>query len=182
MLAQTGEEAGAMLYVRPDFYDDFHCLAAACRHSCCVGWEIDVDGDSLDYYQSIAGELGEELRRQIALEPSPHFRLGAGERCPFLQQDGLCRLICELGEDSLCDICALHPRFFEEIGEDELWGLGLSCEAAATTRSHSAGESLPMESFLPSTMAAEESRRCTSSSRLISSEKTATVWPECSPT
>ena len=36
-----------MLYVRPDFYDDFHCLAAACRHSCCVGWEIDVDEDSL---------------------------------------------------------------------------------------------------------------------------------------
>ena len=131
MLAQTGEEAGAMLYVRPDFYDDFHCLAAACRHSCCVGWEIDVDGDSLDYYQSIAGELGEELRRQIALEPSPHFRLGEDERCPFLQQDGLCRLICELGEDSLCDICALHPRFFNDYPGRREAGLGLCCEEAA---------------------------------------------------
>ena len=28
----------------------------------------------------------------------------------------------------LCDICALHPRFFEELDADELWGLGLSCE------------------------------------------------------
>ena len=35
-----------MLTVRPDFYDDFHCLASACRHSCCVGWEIDVDAES----------------------------------------------------------------------------------------------------------------------------------------
>lgn len=120
-----------MLYVRPDFYDDFHCLAAACRHSCCVGWEIDVDEDSLEYYQSIPGELGEDLRRQIALEPSPHFRLDPDERCPFLRLDGLCRLILELGEDSLCDICALHPRFFNDYpGRTEI-GLGLCCEEAA---------------------------------------------------
>ena len=120
-----------MLYVRPDFYDDFHCLAAACRHSCCVGWEIDVDEDSLEYYQCIPGELGEDLRRQIALEPSPHFRLDPDERCPFLRLDGLCRLILELGEDSLCDICALHPRFFNDYpGRTEI-GLGLCCEEAA---------------------------------------------------
>ena len=54
-----------MLSVRPDFYDDFHCLASSCRHSCCVGWEIDVDEDTLQYYQRIPGELGDELRRQI---------------------------------------------------------------------------------------------------------------------
>ena len=120
-----------MLYVRPDFYDDFHCLAAACRHSCCVGWEIDVDEDSLEYYQSIPGELGEELRRQIALEPSPHFRLGTDERCPFLRPDGLCRLIVQLGEDSLCDICALHPRFFNDYPGRTEMGLGLCCEEAA---------------------------------------------------
>ena len=120
-----------MLYVRPDFYDDFHCLAAACRHSCCVGWEIDVDEDSLEYYQSIPGELGEELRRQIALEPSPHFRLSPDERCPFLRPDGLCRLIVQLGEDSLCDICALHPRFFNDYPGRTEMGLGLCCEEAA---------------------------------------------------
>ena len=120
-----------MLYVRPDFYDDFHCLAAACRHSCCVGWEIDVDGDSLKYYRSIPGALGEELRRQIALEPSPHFRLGEDERCPFLRPDGLCRLIVQLGEDSLCDICALHPRFFNDYPGRTEMGLGLCCEEAA---------------------------------------------------
>ena len=120
-----------MLYVRPDFYDDFHCLAAACRHSCCVGWEIDVDEESLAYYRAVPGTLGEELRRQIDPEPTPHFRLGAGERCPFLRADGLCRLICELGEDSLCDICALHPRFYNEYPGRTEMGLGLCCEEAA---------------------------------------------------
>lgn len=120
-----------MLYVRPDFYDDFHCLAGACRHSCCVGWEIDVDEDTLSYYRELGGELGEELRRQIALEPSPHFRLTRDERCPFLRPDGLCRLICALGEDSLCDICALHPRFYNEYPGRTEMGLGLCCEEAA---------------------------------------------------
>lgn len=120
-----------MLSVRPDFYDDFHCLASACRHSCCVGWEIDVDEGTLQYYQSIPGELGTELRRQIEPEPAPHFRLTPDERCPFLRPDGLCRLIVTLGEDSLCDICALHPRFYNDYPGRAEMGLGLCCEEAA---------------------------------------------------
>ena len=120
-----------MLFVRPDFYDEFHCLASACRHSCCVGWEIDVDEESLRRYQGTGGEIGRELRENIALEPTPHFRLVSGERCPFLREDGLCRLILALGEDSLCDICALHPRFYNEYPDREEAGLGLCCEEAA---------------------------------------------------
>jgi len=120
-----------MLYVRPDFYDDFRCIAGACRHSCCVGWEIDVDAESLAYYNEIEGELGRELRESIDPEPTPHFRLAAGERCPFLRADGLCRLILTLGEDSLCDICALHPRFYNDYPGREEAGLGLCCEEAA---------------------------------------------------
>ena len=120
-----------MLYVRPDFYDDFSCLAAACRHSCCVGWEIDVDKNTLQFYQNLSGRLGEELRRQIEAEPTPHFRLTKDGRCPFLRPDGLCRLIVKLGEDSLCDICALHPRFYNEYPGRTEMGLGLCCEEAA---------------------------------------------------
>ena len=120
-----------MLYVRPDFYDEFRCLADACRHSCCVGWEIEVDEESLAYYRKIDGELGRELRESIALTPTPHFRLAEGERCPFLRGDGLCRLILALGEDSLCDICALHPRFYNDYPGREEAGLGLCCEEAA---------------------------------------------------
>ena len=119
-----------MLYVRPDFYDDFRCIAGACRHSCCVGWEIDVDAESLAYYNEIEGERGRELRESIAPEPTPHFRLTEGERCPFLRADGLCRLILALGEESLCDICALHPRFYNDYPGREEAGLGLCCEEA----------------------------------------------------
>ena len=114
----------------PDFYPAFRCRAAACLHSCCRGWEIDVDEASAGRYRKLSGLLGDALREALfENEEGWHFRLDGEERCPFLQKDGLCRLIRELGEEALCDICALHPRFFQELGEDELWGLGLSCEA-----------------------------------------------------
>ena len=117
---------------RPDFYDRFRCLASACGHSCCRGWEIDVDDRSADFYRALDSDLGRALRDALFEDGDGwHFRLDGRERCPFLREDGLCRLICELGEEALCDICALHPRFFEELGEHELWGLGLSCEAVS---------------------------------------------------
>lgn len=116
----------------PSFYPAFRCRADRCRHSCCRGWEIDVDEKSAELYRGLPGELGEELRESLfSDEEGWHFRLDEEERCPFLEADGLCRLIKRLGEEALCDICALHPRFFEELDADELWGLGLSCEEAA---------------------------------------------------
>lgn len=42
----------------PDYYPLFHCIADRCRHNCCIGWEIDVDGDSLAAYDQIGGEMG----------------------------------------------------------------------------------------------------------------------------
>ena len=118
------------MQAEPEFYARFACKAGQCRHSCCRGWEIDVDEESAAYYRAMPGELGEALRDALTEDAEGwHFRLDGEERCPFLQADGLCRLICELGEGALCDICALHPRFFEEVGDWELSGLGLSCEA-----------------------------------------------------
>jgi hypothetical protein len=48
--------------------------------------------------------------------------------CPLLREDGLCRVVLELGEDSLCDTCHMHPRFYKYIEGLELCGVGLSCE------------------------------------------------------
>ena len=115
----------------PDFYAAFSCRASSCRHSCCKGWEIDVDEAALRRYAAVEGPLGQDLRRSIYQDDEgAHFLLREDERCPFLRDDGLCRLICDLGEEALCEICALHPRFFTDFGEHTICGLGLSCEAA----------------------------------------------------
>lgn len=117
---------------KPSYYDEFKCIADKCRHNCCVGWEIDVDEDMLVKYMTEHGEFGDRLRANISLEDEcPHFVLGEGERCPFLNENNLCDIIINMGEECLCQICNDHPRFVNFSEDREEVGLGLCCEEAA---------------------------------------------------
>lgn len=120
-----------MKLIVPDYYTKFKCIADRCRHSCCVGWEIDIDEDTLSFYHSIGSDFGNDIISCIDMSETPHFRLGDNERCPFLDERNLCRIISVLGEDALCDICADHPRFRNFFDSRTEMGLGLCCEAAA---------------------------------------------------
>ena len=51
----------------PDYFDRFHCLAGACPHSCCVGWEVVVDEETARRYDAVPGPLGERLRSELRL-------------------------------------------------------------------------------------------------------------------
>lgn len=118
---------GKFELIYPNYYKKFRCIAGDCRDNCCIGWEIDVDGDTLRKYEKIGGDFGARLEKSIE---NGSFVLN-GERCPFLNGDNLCDIIINLGEDSLCSICAHHPRFVEQFGTRTEIGLGLSCQTAA---------------------------------------------------
>ena len=115
----------------PDYYKDFKCINSKCRHNCCIGWEIDIDDDSYEYYKLAEGDFGKRLRENITYDDCSHFILGKDERCPFLNSDNLCDIICTMGEDALCQICSDHPRYRNFYSGIEEIGVGLSCEAAA---------------------------------------------------
>lgn len=117
-----------MILRKPDFYDQFKCIASRCTDTCCVGWEIDIDEASLDAYRKVAGAFGDRLRANIE---DGHFKLLPHDRCPFLDKDNLCEVYQNLGEDALCDICTEHPRFVEVYGDIMERGLGLCCEETA---------------------------------------------------
>ena len=115
----------------PDYYPKFACIAGRCRHSCCEGWGIDIDEESLARFRQAQGEIGQRLRDNIAEdEEGAHFILKEGDRCPFLREDNLCDLILALGEDCLCQICADHPRFRNFFADRTEMGLGMCCEEA----------------------------------------------------
>ncbi len=121
-----------MKLIVPHYYPQFRCIADRCRHSCCIGWEIDVDEESLAKYATLPDALGEEIRANLVTEDDcTHFRLAEHERCPFLNEQGLCRMILGFGEEVLCQICRDHPRFVNEFSDRTEMGLGLCCEAAA---------------------------------------------------
>ena len=103
-----------------------------CSHSCCVGWEIDVDSEALKKYNKLPEEAKSIIISSIDFSHGiPHFSLDSAQRCPHLDENGLCRIIIRHGEDYLCDICREHPRFYNETCYGTEAGLGMSCEAAA---------------------------------------------------
>ena len=114
----------------PNYYHKFKCIADKCKNNCCIGWEIDIDEETMSLYNSLDTKMGERIRDNIEGDV-PHFTLVDGERCPFLNENGLCDIICEYGEDALCDICFLHPRFKNFYSSFTETGLGLCCEEAA---------------------------------------------------
>ena len=120
-----------MKLIAPDYYREFRCIADKCRHSCCIGWEIDIDPDTREKYRRVPGDFGARLNASIEDGEVSTFRLGAGERCPMLNASGLCDLITTLGEENLCQICADHPRFRSFFTDRTEIGLGLCCEEAA---------------------------------------------------
>ncbi len=119
------------MLARPAYYDDFTCIASRCRHNCCIGWEIDIDEETMRRYDSMTGEMRRRLNECISREDAPHFILGADERCPFLNEENLCDLILTGGEEALCQICRDHPRFRSFLPGREEIGLGMACEEAA---------------------------------------------------
>lgn len=119
-----------MQQVFPDYYKDFRCVGGVCRHNCCIGWEIDVDPDTAAYYDTVPGAMGRRLKENISRDGEPHFILGEGDRCPFLNEDNLCDIILTLGEEHICGVCTDHPRFRNELPGRVETGLGLCCEEA----------------------------------------------------
>ena len=62
----------------PSYYKTFQCIADKCEHSCCIGWEIDIDEDSYDYYMGIEGAFGERLKEQKMRNTALYYGKTAG--------------------------------------------------------------------------------------------------------
>lgn len=111
-----------MITFWPDYCKGFHCKADKCRHTCCAGWVISIDDNSLKRY-------GEDPEISSRIKDGC-FVLRDDGRCPFLRDDNLCDMILKRGEDHLCDICREHPRFYNSNDDHLEAGIGLVCEEA----------------------------------------------------
>jgi len=118
-----------MRYLKPHYYDKFVCTAADCPDTCCAGWQIMIDEDSLDRYGKEPGEFGKRLRNSIDWEEECFYQNNS--RCAFLNDKNLCELYKELGPDALCDTCRMYPRHTEEYEGLRELSLSLSCPEAA---------------------------------------------------
>ena len=120
-----------MKIYKPQYYDQFHCIASACPDSCCKEWAVQVDQASAAYYRSLPGPLGDRLREVLRDEDGETVMTITDGRCPMWRTDGLCRIQAELGEQALCNTCREFPRLTHDYGDFIEYGLELSCPEAA---------------------------------------------------
>lgn len=121
-----------MKLTTPNYYKKFSCIADKCTDTCCAGWDVVVDSDSLEKYISLDGEYGEKVRSLITLDSDGDSIFDARNgRCPFLLDSGLCDMYIHLGHGNLCRTCRVFPRFTNAFGARAEKGLSLSCPEAA---------------------------------------------------
>jgi lysine-N-methylase len=90
---------------------------------------MQIDPETLKNYKNNQTDYSSALKRGVNFKKSK-FKTDKNRRCAFLNKDGLCEIISNLGEQSLCQVCRDHPRFrsfFDGVIET---GLGFCCEEA----------------------------------------------------
>lgn len=113
-----------MRYVKPHYYDKFNCIAEKCPDTCCAGWQIVIDDDTLEKYAGVS-DLENSIDWQEGCFKQYHGR------CAMLNDQNLCDLIINKGEEWLCDTCNRYPRHIEEFDGVREMSLSLSCPIAA---------------------------------------------------
>lgn len=117
-----------MRVVYPSIFTGFSCLAGDCPLTCCIGWSVDIDAESLERYQSLAGAAGEMVRSHLVKDEGAYsFTVTPEGHCWFLDGDGLCRMQKELGMDALCDTCRFFPRISWNAGSYVQFSMDLAC-------------------------------------------------------
>lgn len=118
-----------MQITRPDYYKEFSCIAGECPDTCCAGWQIVIDENSLRKYRHVKGNFRNRLLNDIDWKEQTFRQYG--KRCAFLNEDNLCEIYGEAGEHMLCDTCRKYPRHIEEFENLREISLSLSCPEAA---------------------------------------------------
>ena len=114
-----------MLYTYPNYYNKFTCVADKCEDTCCAGWQILIDEESMERYKK---EHKNDERIDWENEVFHHCK---SKRCAFLNENNLCDMYTQWGEDSLCETCDRYPRHIEEFENVREFTLSLSCPEVA---------------------------------------------------
>ena len=102
--------------LKPDYYDDFSCIADKCTISCCREWKINVDDVTYRKWKAVQppedvpGHRSSLQAYTIKKEGSRIMKMTEDHDCPFLAESRLCRLVSAYGDQVLSETCQIFPR------------------------------------------------------------------------
>lgn len=123
-----------MRICKPDYYDEFNCIAADCDFTCCQDWTIAVDDLTLQKWKNLDVPEGmEPVGAHLSDYTLPgmngnHLKLCGDGKCSFLNQEGLCRIVLKHGEETLSQTCHAFPRERHEFSDRVEYALSLGCK------------------------------------------------------
>ena len=119
-----------MIHRFPNYYNKFFCIADKCEATCCAGWQIVVDEDSLKKYKMVIGAFGQRIKEGVDFKEGVFYQ-NPGKRCAFLNRQNLCDMYIAMGEEAFCETCRKYPRHIEEFENVREFTLSASCPEAA---------------------------------------------------
>lgn len=119
-----------MEYTIPHYYQKFKCIANDCPDTCCAGWQIVIDDETLDQYEHMTGPFATRLKNSVDWKEGCYLQNKG--RCLFLNNKNLCDIYLEtMDESNWCTTCKEYPRHIEEFEGVREISLGMSCPEAA---------------------------------------------------
>ena len=127
-----------MQILKPFYYNNFKCTGGECIDNCCSNnWNIDIDKKTYKKYKKLRGSWGEKINRNISRNRRDSNFLKYGKinlkngKCTLLNEEGLCTLHSDLGEEYLCNTCKMYPRLINKYGKIYERNLYISCPEVA---------------------------------------------------
>lgn len=115
--------------IYPDYYKQFECIGKNCVSTCCAGWGIDFDSETVDFYRSRTDAFGKFVNENIEeKDGGVMVIMPETKRCPFLDEEGLCRIYQNYGEEHMSETCKNFPRRNRWFNEHVVRSMSLSCE------------------------------------------------------
>lgn len=121
----------------PHYIKEFSCIGSACEDTCCAGWKVTVDEESYKKYKKVKNyKIKSQLDEYVIRNRSNPTKNNAAKMkmnklgCSFLNGENLCDIQLTLGEEYLCNTCAIYPRTVHNINGIIERSLTVSCPEA----------------------------------------------------
>ena len=122
------------LYFQPEYVGKFKCDGSKCNARCCKNWTIGIDEATYKKYSRIKPKnIAKEItsRMKFNSERGEYIVTLEENSCPFLNENNLCRLQLDYGEEILSRTCTSYPRRTYSLGNFFERSLTLICPVAA---------------------------------------------------
>ncbi|BCJ98510.1 flagellin lysine-N-methylase [Anaerocolumna chitinilytica] len=116
--------------IKTDYYDNFTCIAGKCSFNCCQEWKIAVDDDTYIKWNhlSLTKQNNDYIDQYVKQKDGTRvIALNEQKQCPFLNEQKLCNLVLNFGDEVLSETCAIFPRQIHEFADRKEYSLLPGC-------------------------------------------------------